>query len=137
MVSIIAGERGSGKTKRLIKLAHDRLKSCDGYVVFIDDDERQMYELNREIRFVSTREFPLANYRELIGFIYGILSQNSDIKEIFIDSLNNVIEKYDDDVLLKLIDRFNHISKTRDISFSFSMDGAADSLPDRARALTV
>jgi KaiC/GvpD/RAD55 family RecA-like ATPase len=137
MVSIIAGERGSGKTKRLIKLAHERLKECGGYVVFIDDDERQMYELNREIRFVSTKEFPLANYRELVGFIYGILSQNSDIKEIFIDSLNNVIEKYDDEVLHKLIDRFNHISKTHDLNISFSMDGAAGTLPEKARELVL
>ena len=38
MIQILAGEKGQGKTKRLIDMANEASKTIDGNVVFIDDD---------------------------------------------------------------------------------------------------
>lgn len=42
MVNLIIGKKGTGKTKRLIKLAQDALLQASGQVIFIDDDKRCM-----------------------------------------------------------------------------------------------
>ena len=46
MIQILAGEKGQGKTKRLIAMANEASKTIDGNVVFIDDDNRHMYDLH-------------------------------------------------------------------------------------------
>ena len=54
MIQILAGEKGEGKTKRLIDMANEAGKTSNGHVVFIDDDSRHMYDLHYNIRFVKT-----------------------------------------------------------------------------------
>ena len=58
MIQIIPGNKGSGKTKRLIDITNDALKVEHGIIVFIDDDKRYMYDLRHEIRFVDAGEYP-------------------------------------------------------------------------------
>ena len=57
MIQVIAGHKGSGKTKRLIDIANDAFKSEHGTVAFIDDDKRYMYDLRHEIRLVCIDAF--------------------------------------------------------------------------------
>jgi len=137
MVSIIASEKGQGKTKALIKMANETAKSSDGHVVFIDDDPRHMYDLDREIRFVVTNEFPLSNYRELIGFIYGILSQNSDIKEIFIDGLGNVIKTFDGEALVKIVTKFKKMSDEKKLDIIFTINLVPEEVPEEVKDLLI
>ena len=40
MIQVILGDKGSGKTKRLIDLANDALKQEHGNIIFVDDDKR-------------------------------------------------------------------------------------------------
>jgi len=69
MIQILAGEKGQGKTKRLIEMANEASKTIDGNVVFIDDDSRHMYDLHYGIRFVETSKFKICDYEVFIGFI--------------------------------------------------------------------
>ena len=92
MIQILAGEKGQGKTKKLIDMANEASKTVDGNVVFIDDDSRHMYDLHYGIRFVETSKYKICSYEVLIGFIYGILSQNGDIQKVFIDGLGNITD---------------------------------------------
>lgn len=117
MVQIIAGEKGEGKTKILIDLANESVSTSDGDIIYIDDDVRHIYDLNHKIRFVEVAEFPLANYRELIGFIYGILSQNSDITKVFIDGIFKIVKTLGDEDLIKLTSRLNSMSEKYNIDF--------------------
>ena len=73
MINLIIGKKGTGKTKRIIKLAQDALHQATGQVVFIDDDKRCMSELNYKIRFINTTEFALTSADDLYGFIAGML----------------------------------------------------------------
>ena len=56
LIQIILGDKGSGKTKRLIDLVNESLKNEHGDIIFIDDDKRYMYDLRHEIRFVDASE---------------------------------------------------------------------------------
>ena len=117
MVQILAGEKGEGKTKILIDLANESVSTSDGDVIYIDDDKRHIYDLNHKIRFVEVSEFPLANYRELIGFIYGIFSQNSDITKVFVDGIFKIVQSLGDEDLIKLVTRLDSMSKAYHVDF--------------------
>ena len=137
MVQFIAGAKGEGKTKKLIDMANKLVKTTDGHLVFIDDDNRHIYDLHYDIRFVQTGSFPLSNYRELIGFICGILSMDSDIKHVFIDGLTNVVKTVDNESLLKLIAKLDSLSRDYELDFVISMNCKADDLPDEVKCLLV
>ena len=117
MVQILAGEKGEGKTKILIDLANESVSTSDGDVIYIDDDKRHIYDPNHKIRFVEVSEFPLANYRELIGFIYGIFSQNSDITKVFVDGIFKIVQSLGDEDLIKLVTRLDSMSKAYNVDF--------------------
>ena len=117
MVQILAGEKGEGKTKILIDLANESVSTSDGDGIYIDDDKRHIYDLNHKIRFVEVSEFPLANYRELIGFIYGIFSQNSDITKVFVDGIFKIVQSLGNEDLIKLVARLDSMSKAYNVDF--------------------
>lgn len=117
MVQILAGEKGEGKTKILIDLANESVSTSDGDVIYIDDDKRHIYDLNHKIRFVEVSEFPLANYRELIGLIYGIFSQNSDITKVFVDGIFKIVQSLGNEDLIKLVTRLDSMSKAYNVDF--------------------
>lgn len=95
MIQIIAGDNGSGKTKRLIDLANESLKSEHGLVVFIDDDKRYMYDLRHEIRFVDAGEFEAIKGKTadvFLGFLSGMLSVNFDLTLVCVDAFTKLIK---------------------------------------------
>jgi len=122
MIKLFAGEKGEGKTKKLIALANNHLAVTEGHIVFIDDDRRNIHEVHRNIRLVDTSEYPLVNYREFVSFIYGMISQNSDISEIFIDGLSGIIQKLSNDDISALMKALEHISKANDVEFFITLN---------------
>ena len=56
MIQIIAGKKGSGKTKRLIDMTNNAVKTSSGNVVFLDKNDSYMYEVDRAVRFVNVEE---------------------------------------------------------------------------------
>ncbi|MBE6013661.1 hypothetical protein [Anaeropeptidivorans aminofermentans] len=137
MIQFITGRKGEGKTKRLIEMANEAGKTTDGHVVFIDDDSRHIYDLHYDIRFVETGSFDLFNYREFVGFVYGILSQNSDITDIFVDGLTNIIGKMDNEDLVKLVKKLDVLSGTNSVNFIISMNCVPEELPEEVKALMI
>ena len=132
MVQFLAGLKGEGKTRKLIEMANQNAKETDGHLVFIDDDMRHIHDVHRDIRFVEAGRGELANYREFIGFVLGILSQNSDIKHIYVDGLNNILAQdiVADDCLMKLKNRLDSLVKTNQVGFTISLHCDRDSLPE-------
>jgi hypothetical protein len=129
MVQILAGEKGEGKTKRLIEMANTAIKDLNGHVVYIDDDNRHIYDLHYDIRFVEVKEFPIANYREFIGFIYGIFSQDRDIEKVFIDGIYKVIAKLDNEDIVKLVAKLKELSEKYKVDFVIAANTNPADLP--------
>jgi len=117
MVKFIAGQKGEGKTKRLIEMANETLKTTEGHVVFLEAGKKHIHDLHYDIRFVETSEYPIAKYGEFIGFICGILSQNSDIREIFVDGLTRIVDSLGSEDLIKLIESLEELSEKHSVDF--------------------
>ena len=92
MIRIIYGKKGSGKTKKIIDAANEAVKSSTGELVFIDDDNRYMYDLRHEIRFVIATEYDVSSPDTFLGFICGILAGNYDMKQLFIDGFLRLVK---------------------------------------------
>jgi hypothetical protein len=113
MVCIICGEKGKGKTRVLLDKANEAVKTSGGSVVFLDKDSDHMFELNNKIRLINVKDFLIQNSDEFVGFICGIISQDHDLEEIFLDSFLKISFTDKDSmkaVLTKLIaitDKFN------------------------------
>ena len=61
MIQVVAGKKGSGKTKRIIDMANLATKDSKHDIVFIDDDNRYMFDLRHEVRFINASEYDIAN----------------------------------------------------------------------------
>ena len=88
MIQVIAGDKGSGKTKKMISLANECLTDSKGHVIFLSNTSEAMYELNSSIRLINTSEFPISSVDSLVGFIYGIISEDYDVEYAYIDNIN-------------------------------------------------
>ncbi|HAS72639.1 MAG TPA: hypothetical protein DCS67_00670 [Clostridiales bacterium UBA8960] len=115
MVSLIAGKKGSGKTKDIVNKANEELNASKGSMIFIDDDNRAMYDLHHDIRFINLSEFPITSACEFLGFICGLISNNYDIEKIYIDGIMNTVRASSDELT-------EWFSKIDDISTAFSID---------------
>ena len=92
MIQVIAGKKGSGKTKRIIDMANLATRDSQHDIVFIDDDARYMLELRHEARFVNASEYDLSSIEMFMGLLYGIVSQNFDVGLICIDAFKKLIK---------------------------------------------
>ena len=133
MIQILAGEKGQGKTKRLIEMANEASKTIDGNVVLIDDDNRHMYDLHYGIRFVDTSMYKICDYEVFIGFIYGILSQNGDIQKIFVDGLGNIIRSLNSEDVENLCEVLDRISNDYNVDFTLIYSAPMTAVPDQVR----
>ncbi|MEZ4357542.1 MAG: hypothetical protein R2876_02785 [Eubacteriales bacterium] len=93
MIRMLYGKKGSGKSKKIVDMANESVKTAKGVSVFIDDDNRLMYDLKRDIRFVDTTEYGIDSLDRLYGLICGMMSQNYDLECVFIDGLNNIVKE--------------------------------------------
>ena len=129
MVQILAGEKGEGKTKKLIAMANEAGKSANGSVVFVDDDNSRMYDLHYSVRFVDTPKFIMEDPQVFRGFVCGILSQNSDIEKIYIDGLNHIVDKVSDADFVKFIEELEKTSSEAETDMIMIISRKQDLLP--------
>ena len=131
MIQILAGEKGEGKTKRLIDMANSSAKTAKGDVIFIDDDKRHMYDLNYKIRLIETNGFIMYDQKVFFGFICGILSQNRDIEKIYIDGLKNIIKSLPTEDLVQFIESVEKLSDSASVDFTIIVSGLPESFPEK------
>ena len=80
------GVKGTGKTKTLIEMVNEAVKTSAGSVVCIEKGEKLRYDIKYQARLVNTEEYLVADAQSLYGFIAGILASNHDVTELFVDS---------------------------------------------------
>ncbi|MCL2618554.1 MAG: hypothetical protein FWD98_05825 [Defluviitaleaceae bacterium] len=129
MVKFIAGVKGAGKSKKLVELANQAAKTTEGNLVFIDDNKLPALTLHHSIRFVETSGYHISNHLEFLGFICGILSQNSDIVEIFVDGLTNIVGDIENTDLSEFAKKLYALSKENNVEFLITINKAADTFP--------
>jgi hypothetical protein len=128
MVQLIVGNKGTGKTKRLISKARKAAESSMGNVVCIERGESLRYSLTHEIRLIDIKEYGVSGAQAYYGFIAGLLACNYDITEIFADATFKILcgkDAKDFDALADFIGRISELAKNGpNIMFTVSCDPA-------------
>ena len=137
MIRVILGDKGSGKTKRLIDITNDALKSEHGNILFIDDDKRYMYDLRHEIRFVDASEYPVAykcRASEFLAFLCGMLSADFDLSMISVDAFKKLVKTpLDAPEMESFFEKLDRISESHHCSFVLSISASEDEVPEYIR----
>lgn len=106
MIKLITGKKGTGKTKILIDMINDAVKSTNGNLVCIEKGETVRRSISYKVRWCDAEQFSIQGYDAFYGFLAGMLAGNYDIKEVYIDGIlkiggrdynefGNMLEKID------------------------------------------
>lgn len=129
MIQVIAGKKGSGKTKRIIDMANKATQDSKHDIVFIDDDNRYMFDLRHEVRFVNAGEYNLLSDQMFMGFLIGAVAQNFDVGLILIDAFNKLI-KCELSTTAWFFERLEALSEKHSVDFILSISEDPELLPD-------
>lgn len=135
MIQLIFGEKGSGKTKKILELANQAAEQAKGSVVFIDEDERYMYDLNLSVRFINATEFALSGPKMFYGFLCGIAASDHDLECIVIDSFMHLVH-HDLYSLKEMFDQLKGFSEKHGIRLILSLSCTPEQLPDFLKDLS-
>lgn len=136
MVQLIVGNEGKGKTKHLLDKVNTEIKEATGNIVFLDRSSKHMFELNNKVRLINVSEYDFDNVSEFIGFIYGIISQDHDMQQMYIDGIMK-LAKLNKETLEEVVKKLESISDKFgfDVIISASID--ASELSDDLKKLVI
>lgn len=113
MVQLIVGNKGKGKTKVLLNQVNSQIQEVAGNIVYLDKSTKHMYELNNKVRLIDVSEYMIDNVDAFAGFICGIISQDHDLQQMYLDSFLKIAGVVDGELnvavakLEKISEKFN------------------------------
>ncbi len=128
MVQLIVGKKGKGKTKHLLDKVNSEIKEISGNIVYLDKSTKHMYELNNKVRLIDVSQCMIENSSEFLGFVSGIISQDHDLQQMYLDSFLK-IACVEDDGIEAVIDKLDKLGKAFEVDFVLSVSKDADELP--------
>ena len=134
MVQLIVGNRGKGKTTYLLDHANNAVKEASGNIVYMDKNSKHMYELNRKVRLIDISLYPVKGYDQMEGFICGVISQDHDVEQIYIDSFSSLADIQDSKADLdKAFDQLDAISNAFNVNFVVSISNDKEELSEKSQ----
>ena len=128
MIDIIAGAKGKGKTKILIQQVNDDIKLTKGTIVYLDKNNKHMYELSNQIRLIVVPEFNVTDTDMFLGFIAGIISQDHDLDKTYLDSFFTTACIKDN--LDYAVEKLDALSEKFGVSFVISASVDKENMPE-------
>lgn len=135
MIELIVGEKGKGKTKMLMGKANNDIKVTGGNIVYLDRNNKHMYELSNRVRLINVPDYNIHSADMFLGFIYGIASQDYDLDRMFLDNFMSIscietVAEVED-----MIKKLSVISDKFEIDFVIGISKNKDDLTDYLKEL--
>ena len=137
MIEIISGEKGKGKTKELLAKVNHAVDVASGNIVYLDKSQKHMYELNNQVRLINVMDYPIDNCDEFLGFVCGIVSQDHDLEEMYLDSFLTIASLEEEAAITKAIEKLDIISEKFKVKFILSVSKNIEQLPECAKAKVI
>ena len=133
MVQLIVGKKGKGKTKQLLDKVNSEVKDISGSIVYLDKSTKHMYELNNKVRLIDVSRYMIENESEFLGFVCGIISQDHDLEQMFLDSFLKIACLENEDIT-PVIEKLEKISQNYGIDFVLSVSMDESELPEALKS---
>jgi len=86
MVKLLIGEKGSGKTKRLLEAVDTALQNSKGHVVCVEKDDLLRFQISYRVRLLAASNYGISGYDAFYGFLSGLCAGDHDITDILVDA---------------------------------------------------
>ena len=133
MVQLIVGVKGKGKTKVLLDKVNAQIQTVEGNIVYLDKSTKHMYELNNKIRLIDVSDYMIENADAFLGFILGIISQDHDLQQMYLDSFLKISHLEGTDIT-ETIQKLEKVSEKFKVDFTISVSMEADDVPEAIKS---
>ncbi len=128
MIRVIIGNKGHGKTKRLIELVNNCTAESDGNVVCVEKEPKLTYDVSSRARLLETDTYAIKGHKALYGYLAGICAGNYDVTDILVDATFKIVGR-EYDKLIQFFDMLSELSEATDVNFYFTLSCDKDDLP--------
>ncbi len=132
MITLIVGNKGSGKTKKLLDLINSAVNTSKGSIVCIEKEMKLTYEIDHSVRLCDADEYGISGYDAFYGFVTGLLAGNYDITEIFIDGILRIGGRNYDD-LGAFLAKINEVAEKSETKLTVTVSADAADLPESVK----
>ena len=135
MIHVIAGKKGSGKTKKLVESANEAISQSSGNVVVVEKGNRLTYDISHDARLIDIDEYGIQGADALGGFLCGICAGNYDVTDIYVDSTLKIIGQ-DMNTLASFVEKMDALSSLADIKITLLISAEKSLLPEAIKAVS-
>lgn len=130
MVKLLIGDKGSGKTKKLLDAVNVALQESKGHVVCVEKDDLLRYQVSYRVRLLAAANYGISGYDAFYGFLSGLCAGDHDITDILVDATLKIGGR-DYEALASFLERIARLSDLTGTVFTFTVSTARENLPDR------
>ena len=128
MIKLIIGNKGSGKTKKLVELVNSCVENSDGNVVCVEKSPKLTYDISSKARLLETETYSINGCKAFYGFLAGICAGNYDVTDVLIDATFKIVGR-DYSKLPQFFDMLSELSEATDGNFYFTISCDKEDLP--------
>lgn len=128
MIKLIIGNKGSGKTKKLIDQVNVCVESSDGNVVCIEKEPNLTYDVSSKARLLETETYLINGHKAFYGFLAGICAGNYDVTDVLVDATFKIVGR-EYEKLPQFFEMLSQLSEATDVNFYFTISCDKEDLP--------
>lgn len=136
MVTLIVGQKGTGKTKKLIQLVNDAVTESKGNVVVLEKGAKLTYDVTHKARLIDTDQFNISGFDMFYGFVSGICAGNYDVTDIFVDSTLKIGGK-DMDKFAEFVTKANTLATKSETKITLLVSAGENEIPESINAVAI
>ena len=128
MIKLLIGEKGTGKTKKLINCVNAALEASNGHVVCVEKDDLLRYQISYKVRLLAASNYKIEGYDAFYGFLSGLCAGDHDITDILIDATLKIGGRNYDE-LAAFLEKIYELSSDHEKNFVFTISADKEELP--------
>lgn len=130
MIKLIIGNKGTGKTKKLIDLVNTTASASNGSVVCVELGDVLTFSISHKVRLIDVKNYSISGYGEYYALLSGICAGNHDVTHVFGDATLRIGTR-DYEALADFLARVKELSEQNDADFIFTISCDEADLPAR------
>ena len=87
MIRLIVGTKGSGKTKAMIDMINESVRTSKGSVVVVEKGMKLTYDISSAARLIDLDEYKIQGGEMLYGFVAGLLDHDINRLGVVLDEM--------------------------------------------------
>lgn len=130
MIKVIVGNKGAGKTARLVDDMNLQAGDATKDVVCIVRGKRLETQIKPKIRLIDISEYPTKGYREFLSFLAGICAKDYDLTDIYIDSIRKVTNADDNQEFSEFLSLLEPFADSNKVNVTIILSEDPCNVPD-------